>query len=312
MHAATGGAWAEEGCGLKQFASIDTLEASDGRILVPVVLDGKPLNFLLDTGASESALFSDTAERLQLQTRPMQHARLSNVEGHSIDRYVTGKTFTLGGRTVESRSFVVFPRNGAPDDAASGLLGADFLSQFDLEIDPVNHRIRLFSQDHCPGRAVYWADAYVDVPLEVNWFRHIFVSAELNGQKLRALLDTGASQVFLSIPAAEAHFGLTTASPGVTRVTPEAASASSDMVYYRARLDTLSIEGIAMRNPTIFLLPDKLYETLGKDDFRGQGQVSRDFADLPELTIGTSVLQKLHLYIAYGEKRLYATAANAH
>jgi hypothetical protein len=31
----------------------------------------------------------------------------------------------------------------------------------------------------------------------------------------------------------------------------------------------------------------------------------------PELFVGMSILRKLHLYVAYGEKKLYVTAADA-
>ncbi len=62
---------------------------------------------------------------------------------------------------------------------------------------------------------------------------------------------------------------------------------------YRYPFATLTFEGIEVRNPNILILDT--------------GSDSRD----AELIVGIGVLRQLHLYIAYGEKTLYLTGAEA-
>jgi hypothetical protein len=51
---------------------------------------------------------------------------------------------------------------------------------------------------------------------------------------------------------------------------------------------------VSVRNPPIAIFSDNFAKGLGSD-----------------LILGTDVLRHMHLYIAYGEKRLYITAAQA-
>jgi hypothetical protein len=39
---------------------------------------------------------------------------------------------------------------------------------------------------------------------------------------------------------------------------------------------------------------------------------AQPFSDLPKLVIGMATLRRLHLYIAYFERKLYVTQAGAH
>ena len=63
---------------------------------------------------------------------------------------------------------------------------------------------------------------------------------------------------------------------------------------WRYPFQTINFEGISIRNPDIIIAD------VGKG------------ASVPPLTIGIGALRQLHLFIAYAEKVLYLTAAEAH
>ena len=63
----------------------------------------------------------------------------------------------------------------------------------------------------------------------------------------------------------------------------------------------MSFGGIDVREPTLTVLPDLMVGGLGR--FLGATR-------LPEIIIGMSILSGLHVYIAYGERKLYITEAD--
>jgi hypothetical protein len=111
---------------------------ADGRCLVPVVVEGAPLWFVLDTGASHSSL---TAEGL---------ARIPSGEGRAVASY--RRVRTVGGSLVavrEVRGLVlrcsearflqvtlpVVARAGSELFPVHGVLGIDLLSRCRLTLD---------------------------------------------------------------------------------------------------------------------------------------------------------------------------------
>ncbi|MEI9982158.1 MAG: hypothetical protein WDN69_02450 [Aliidongia sp.] len=54
------------------------------------------------------------------------------------------------------------------DGQPVGVFGTDYLLSYDVELDPGANRVRLFEQDHCGDRAVYWSREYSVLPLNVD------------------------------------------------------------------------------------------------------------------------------------------------
>ena len=69
----------------------------------------------------------------------------------------------------------------------------DLLHNYDVDLDIDAGKFKLFSQDHCPGKVVYWpASTVTVVPIRVVRSGHIIVPVVLDGHAIDALLDTGA------------------------------------------------------------------------------------------------------------------------
>ncbi len=135
---------------------------------------------------------------------------------------------------------------------------------------------------------------------------HITVPVQVDGHRLQALLDTGASNLVMSLRVATGTFHL---APGETGVEEVGHLEKAGSKIYVHRFNTLSIEGITVNNPTFELLPDMMRNFLHKAPPIGTHIPVNDEAEgLPDVLIGMPVLKHLHVYIAYKEQMLYITA----
>jgi hypothetical protein len=88
------------------------------------------------------------------------------------------------------------------------------------------------------------------------------------------------------------------------------AAAGSGPGVYQHQFKTLDFDGIAVGNLSVAIVPDFLKDKYGATALTGTRIVSRTANDeFPDMLIGMNVLKHLHIYIAYGEGKLYATPA---
>jgi hypothetical protein len=194
-------------------------------------------------------------------------------------------------------------------DAPIGFLGMDLLSNLDVELDLGHDRINLFSSDHCPGSAVYWADRYDVVAMRRGALGDLYFVMELDGKKLQTKLATGAGVSTLDMSAARKLYGWNENSPGVQTIADVHGGASR---HYRVM--SLTASGLTVLNAQILL-----YTREGECVKNARISTDRDGAagfngcmGAYPLDLGMSVLTKLRLYLAAKEQKLYFTPADAH
>ena len=241
------------GCTVDLLARLP-LSASRGRFSAPVNLDGQDVQMMVDTGAQRAALSPRAADRLGLAVDSGKTFRTNGVGGRSVPEHprVVGQV-RLGP--------VMWPRYGmqavdslpppGPDDATApeGIVGADMLSSFDVELDFPGRTMRLFSVVGCGGTFATLSGYDALTPLEGP--RNLFViPVTVNGAKLRALIDTGANASILGRSAARAA-GVDAAAlkndlEGTSTGTRGAAVAS-----HRHRFDSLTIGSTRFAGPQI-------------------------------------------------------------
>jgi hypothetical protein len=184
------------------------LDASGNVITVPVEVNGITATFILDTGAQRSLVTQATVDRLGLARDEWVGTTMSGVGGIVSRPNANPRTLTLGGVKLVRRtlnhdtSFTVgvLPRIRAGSRVIDGLLGRDFLSLFDLDLDVASGRLTLFQVHGCTGRFLPWSGAYVAVPVTTPAEDAMVVPVTLDGTPLRALLDSGASASLLAAP----------------------------------------------------------------------------------------------------------------
>ena len=184
------------------------LRVNGAVITVPVEVNGITATFIVDTGAQRSVVSEAAVRRLGLARDQWIGTTMRGIGG--IDRRPNAdpRSLSLGGvplvrRTVKhdtSLTVAVLPLATAGNQSIDGLLGRDFLSLFDLDLDVPAHRIGLYRVDDCAGRFLPWSSDYAAIPIAVPAEQAIIVPVILDGRTLRALLDSGASSSLVAAP----------------------------------------------------------------------------------------------------------------
>lgn len=195
--------WAE-GCHLGRYGTLP-VAIIDGRATTTVKINGSGMRFALDTGAVFNIMSRANASALGLKLRSAPFDfRIEGIGGSANAQFTQVEQFGFLDDTFKHVGFIV-----GGSDAGYGLLGANVLDMADLEIDLAHGKLTLFKANHCDKVSMaYWnkgGNAYVaDTEAATNSFdRRTILRVMINGKKLRALLDSGASATMLSRPAAE-------------------------------------------------------------------------------------------------------------
>jgi len=92
-----------------------------------------------------------------------------------------------------------------------GVLGADSLSSFDVDLDLPGQRMVLYEKQTCQGAVPAWPERYATISAGRSVGDHLFFPVQLDGRRTDAFVDTGSQFTVLSTRAALA-MGMT---PGV-------------------------------------------------------------------------------------------------
>lgn len=282
-------------CRLHMLASLDLRTDASGEVYVAMGVNGHNERMLIDTGGITSMLSESVVKALNLTRRHFEPEAIyfTQYGGIKLNTYGIADQIALGNMQGGSTYFVIMPDGDLPP-GLDGTLAPDILSTFDVEFDFKHGKMNLFPQKHCPGQVVYWTtQPFARVPLRVSRYRQITVDAELDGHQARANLDTGSPWMLLSLEATRRELGWDKDPAGLK---PAPGQKATDPHAYVYPFNKITFGGIAVSSPAITLVPDK-DAGFGHQRF--------------EPIIGISILRQLHLYIAYGEGYLYATAADA-
>jgi hypothetical protein len=80
----------------------------------------------------------------------------------------------------------------------AGLLGADRLANFDVELDMPHGRLKLWQVAHCAGDFVPWHAAHFAIPLQRHNPNRMVAQVGIEGHKVTALVDRGARATMMT------------------------------------------------------------------------------------------------------------------
>ncbi len=295
-----------EDCSLKQMASLDMVGASESRIVIPVIVDGTPRKFLVDTGGAYSEISDALVTELGLHKQAIS-GEVYSVSGTVLRTAVTVPSLLIGPNEAKGVHLLV---DADMDDGIDGIISPDLLQIFDVDIDVANKKLNLFSPDHCEGKVVYWAHAYSEASFKLKDGFHITFDAALDDQVMSAIMDTGSSQTWLSAYNANRLFSVDASAPDVEKADFTLGNAP----VFRRRFQSLSVSGLKVQNPMVYIRPavdEKAFNTEHTGKNVHDAIYGYSLETLP-LIFGMNIISKLHVYIAYKEHKLYVTAAGAH
>lgn len=254
---------------------------------------------ILDTGGYTSQITPETAEALKLPIGGSLGAMKYIGGGETAMRSATISDFEMGSMRAKNLSMLVSPVPGLAAEA-DGLLAGDLFLAYDIDMDFGHDKLNFISTDHCAGKVVYWpAQALAEVPLRiVNG--HYLINIMLDGKRLVAMIDTGASYSNIGLTEAHRYFNLSPDSPDMLM----AAKTNGSVTTYMRKFGVLSFEGVEIHDPNIAILQTNVLDRVrALPGARIVGQVSQ----LWDIILGMDVLRHLHVYIATKERHLYIT-----
>jgi predicted aspartyl protease len=285
-------AYSRPQCRIERKAEIPLLMAGEYP-LVEVALDGKKADFLLDTGAERTVVADSAVRELGLARDPWVSSGIRGVGG-VLERTSNAllRSFEIGGVKLRRHamspalSLVVapLPWGTIGPYKISGLLGADYLSAFDLDLDFPGHMLALYETTGCGADPIPWAPSFGALPLQRPAPYVVLAPLEVDGKTLLAQIDTGAALSLISGKGA-ARLGITPA-----------------MLAHDSGRD---IRGIGRQAP---LVHNRIVETmqLGPSVFHN---VQISFGSLPgllpfDMLLGMDLLHGQHILLSYATSRL--------
>lgn len=280
--------------------------SNDDEFLVPVAVNGSPRKLVLDTGGVMTALGRNMVDNLGLETMHSD-IQLNDITGHYAFAQVLINSFDLGALHADKIRLRVMPN--VVLGSADGLLSTDLFLQYDVDMDFAARRLNYFSQDHCAGKVAYWPERPVAVMPVIVANGHLLISVKLDGQTLSAIIDTGAPQSILSMMAAKGVFRLTPDTPDLELV--ETSKSDPLLKWYKHKFGKLEFGDISATNPDIYVMTNRTGIEDEKLSIRGALTDPLNRYGSQQFTVGMDVLKHLHLYIAFGERKLYVSPAGS-
>ena len=188
-------------CPLVRFAEVP-IEAHANLLYVRAEIDGAPLKLLLDTGAERTLLTETVVDRLRLP-RDHQHATRTFGIGSPTASWDANLPhgLALGGTTFPVRTVTVgsFGMDKLDGGGADGLLGADILLAFDMDLDLPDGRLTLYRARRGCADAPPWSVPYVRIAGVTARRDRLLMPFLLDGVLGMAVLDTGAQLTSFSV-----------------------------------------------------------------------------------------------------------------
>jgi predicted aspartyl protease len=260
-------------CARERLASVATTPLPDGRITVPVTVEGRTLSMLVDTGGVSTTVKWESARDLKLPVKQTTR-NLQGVDGSVLNFALTGENVLVGARKVKNKPIYVEQR---PLPFADGTLSSDILRDYEVEIDMAAGQLSLLTPGYCaaPGATA--------VAMDVTQSGHVRFAVKIDGKTVMATLDTGSTISLIGMQAARQ-----------LSVYPGDLTLVRDMGRHRLYtypFQTLELGGVTVKNPNI---------AIASDGF---------LPEMDDLVLGIDALAGLKLTIAYGQNRLYISGA---
>lgn len=258
--------------------------------LVTVEINGKPLRLGLDTGAQRTVIVPKVAQQLGLLSVPHVIA-VAQGFGGEVEEYVSNVSVTVG-RTDAGRHQVLLmdlPYRREGRLAIDGVLGADILSRYDIDLDLPDRKVVLYQKRDWAGAVPPWKVPFTECDFPATLGNEVLLPVEIDGHRVTAELDTGAQTSLISEETAE-------------RIGVTAGMLDTDRAF--------TAEGVDLRPVPIYL---HRFATV-----RIAGQSFRDIA-LPvgatvmaDMLLGTDYLRYHRVWIAFTMGKLCIAAPEAH
>jgi predicted aspartyl protease len=180
-------------CDLAMVAQMP-LQVQDHLLVVPAGINGKWVHLVVDSGAERTTISDAAAVRLGLPHDPRYVSRSTGIGGATTAMDVTIDRLVIGGVHIPVNRIAVgnFKLQTARGLDADGLLGADILLAFDMDIDVPDGKLTLYRSPTCPNMRPPWPQRAIEITGVRARKDRLLLPFELDNVPGMAVLDTGA------------------------------------------------------------------------------------------------------------------------
>jgi predicted aspartyl protease len=282
--------------GACRYVPVATLQLrGSGPIWQPTVdgtINGNPAVMLADTGAYSSKLVKSWAEKYKVPLSQSGSYSMG-IGGASVDYVARIDDISVGDAHSGKTTMAVLGNMGK-QPAFDAILGANFLLQADLEISLAERKLKFYRAKDCQDTYLaYWNSEAMEIPFGGTETGHLDprLIVEINGTRMEAIIDTGASATSMTRAAAE-RAGIKVGDANVDRLGSSTGVGDARIDTWQTEVDTLTIGSETIRNASINIR-----------DNPPQGTT----VGMPEVLLGADFLRAHRVLIAMSQRRFYVT-----
>jgi clan AA aspartic protease (TIGR02281 family) len=295
---------AESQCTMVKIADLP-VRVVRNKLLVDGSINGRKVGVLVDTGATMTLVLRPATERLGLERHEARGYRMFGIGGESKAESVTIDEFRIGQASRKGWRILVAGEHDLGGDAAL-LLGEDFFDQVDVEFDLAHNAIRLFQPKGCDGVSLaYWTTEeprIIDIDPIYDLQPRIYITVQINGQPVRAMLDSGAGASVLT-RADAARLGVTPATPGVVQVASGTGLGPKQVDSWVGAFDNVVIGTEIINHPHIYfsdLYKEGTYKPIGS-------HVTVNASPEQPMLLGADFLRAHRVLVSHAQRKMYFT-----
>ncbi len=174
-----------------EFPTVTPFELVRGMVVVQAELNGQMANFILDTGSPMMILNEKMGETATLQANSLQGGMAGEWKTINMFSWAGVRKFDMPALTTDIGALEYVTNR-----PIAGLIGYEFLEDYELLMDFENHLITLVPQ----GKSAKLEGWLLKSQIPFTMAGHLpVIEAQIGNKKLRFGLDTGANTNMLSL-----------------------------------------------------------------------------------------------------------------
>jgi predicted aspartyl protease len=274
-------------------------------LIVEGAINGRTVGVMLDTGAGSTQIMRSAAIQMGLTRQSVGGVRQFGVGGETDVEITMVDEFKIGDATRRNWQMFVSGENDLGGDVGV-ILGDDFFHKVDVEFDLAHGFVRLYQPRDCDRVSLaYWTKeraSEVDIEPVDEARPQILLSVLVNGRKVRAMLDSGATTSVLDKYEA-AQAGLTPETPGAVPAGPASGLGKKTVDSWIGPIRALTIGDEMIRDTTMH------FADLYKDATftPGGSRIPRKVDELQPMLLGADFLRSHRVLVAHSQSRMYFT-----
>jgi predicted aspartyl protease len=259
---------------------------------VAVLVNGDPVQLILDTGASHTVITAAAFKRLGLASDSTLRGFATAVGGSGATPVGMVSKLELGEVSRRSLNIFVVDMPAMGGGKIDGLLGNDILSEFDLDLDFRADRLTLYRQRRCPQGRPDWSEPYEALarPAQGRALPATMISLAVDGVQQNAVVDTGATRTAMDRSRALVS-GATTEGLAIDRQGSVQGATLKAISAGLHQFTKMQVGSETIRTPRIAVTAK-------------EGQLGNSYFGM---LLGLDYLRKRRVWIAYEEHMVYVS-----